>query len=378
MPYNLAMPSVNDIMSVAEALEKSPVLVKRDNCVAVRNRNATCRRCVNACTADAIDVCGNDITLDASRCNACGACTVVCPTEALVPLAPTNAQMRESAANAMKAAGNRAVFACARIAAKRLADPANYVQVPCLSRLSEATLLSVAVWGAREIMLVDGGCDTCKYRACSVQANVTVAYANVLLAAQGSPLVVHRRTGFPNDMLVESPEGLHGTTRRSFFSEAVGAAKETAMAAAKVKVAQELGMGATDPGIGERLRVTESGTLPLVQVPRHEGLMNALDALGEPQVEVLDSRVFGSVSINAGKCNSCNMCAVFCPTGALRRDPVDDMGAPLRYLEFSASDCVQCGLCADVCWKGAIELSPAVSMSQLFDFEPVTFELKHM
>ena len=69
------------------------------------------------------------------------------------------------------------------------------------------------------------------------------------------------------------------------------------------------------------------------------------------------------------------MCATFCPTGALRRDAPARPGAPLRVLEFSACDCVQCGLCADVCWKGALRVSPRVRTSELFDFEPVIFDL---
>ena len=121
--------------------------------------------------------------------------------------------------------------------------------------------------------------------------------------------------------------------------------------------------------------MTKDGTLPLIRTPRHDATINALDALGEPQVESLESRVFGSVSVNSEKCNSCGMCAMFCPTGALRRDPADELGAPLRYLEFSACECVQCGLCADVCWKDALALSPRVSTEQLFDFEPVVFKV---
>ena len=373
--YTQGMPSVNDIMNVAEALEKSPVVVVRDNCVAVRNRNATCRRCVNACRENAIDVCGNELTLHASLCNSCGACTVACPTEALVSVAPTSASMLQSATAALEVAGNRAVFACARIASKRLADPASFTEVPCLSRVDETTLLSLAVLGAEGILLVDVDCATCKYRDCAAHADVAVAYARDMLAAQGCAVPVVRTTGFPDDLKAPDADGMFGTTRRGFFSEAVGAARDTAMTAARTTLAQELGLNAEEQGIGKRLRVTEGGTLPLIRSPRHEAAINALDALGQPQVGFIDSRLFGSVNIDTQKCNSCNMCSVFCPTGALKRDDADSIGAPLRYLEFSACDCVQCGLCVDVCWKGALTLSSQVSTDQLFDFEPVTFHL---
>ena len=373
--YTHTMPSINDIMSVAEALEKSPVVVVRDNCVAVRNRNAACRRCVDACPADAIDVCGNELTLHTSLCNSCGACTVACPTEALVSVAPTSTSMLQSATAALEVAGNRAVFACARIASKHLADPASFTEVPCLSRVDETTMLSLAVLGAERVLLVDGDCSTCKYRDCAVHADVAVAFARELLDAQGCAVPVERTTGFPDDLKIQDTGGMFGTTRRGFFSEAVGAAKETAMTAARTTMAQELGLDVGEVGLGERLRVTESGTLPLIRSPRHEAAINALDALGQSQVEFIDSRLFGSVTIDTQRCNSCNMCSVFCPTGALKRDEADSLGAPLRYLEFSACECVQCGLCVDVCWKGALTLSSQVNTDQLFDFEPVTFHL---
>ena len=369
------MPSVNDIMSVAEAFEKSPVVVVRDNCVAVRNRNATCRRCVNACVAEAIDVYGNEIEFNASLCNACGACTVVCPTEVLVSVAPTSANLLNAAAASMGEKGTRAVIACARIAAKRLADPASFAEVPCLSRVDDATALSLVALGAKNILLVDGDCNSCKYRECALQVDDTCSFTRTLLAAQGSEAAVERQTGFPEDMLVETVDGLFGTTRRGFFSEAVGAAKETAMTAARAKVAQELGLDASEASIGERLRVTETGTLPLINVPRHDAAINALDAIGHPQVESIESRLFGSVAVDAQKCNSCNMCAMFCPTGALKRGDSGEVGKPVRILEFTACDCVNCGLCVDVCWKGALTLSSQVSTAQLFDFEPVSFKL---
>ena len=371
------MPSVNDIVAVAEALEKSPVAVAQDRCVVVRNRNASCRRCVRACAVDAIEVVDNEVHLDASSCNGCAACTAVCPTEALVPLAPTDAALAGAAAAAMERNGGRAVFACARISAKRQADPACYAEVACLPRMEESLVLELVSRGAEEVLFVDGDCPTCKFRDCTSHLDALVESINGLIAAHGGVARVSRVTGFPEDMIAESTEGMFGTTRRGFFSEAVSTAKDTAMTAARTTLAQELGYAQATPQIGERLRVTPGGTLPLVPVERHEAAINALDAIGAPVVERIDSRLFGSVEIDVEKCNACGMCAVFCPTGALSRDAADKPNAPLRYLEFSAADCVQCGLCVDVCWKRALKLDSSVSAEELYDFEPVLFDLSN-
>ncbi len=369
------MPSLNDIATVAEALEKSALAIVQDRCVVVRNRNATCRRCVQACPTHAIEVSNNEVHLAASSCISCGACVAVCPTEAIVPLEPTDEELANAAYAALRENGNRAVFACARIASKRQANPARYAVVPCLARLDEGIIAALVARGADEVLLVDGDCTTCKYRDCISHADATIAEANHIMAAQGCSVEAQRITGFPDDMLAEDIEGLHGTTRRGFFSDAVGAARDTAMVAAKSTLAQELGYTDKPVSIGERLRVTEEGTLPLIQVPRHEAAINAMYELGEPVVDEIESRLFASISVEVQRCNACGMCVMFCPTGALRRDPTAKVGDPLTYLEFSASDCINCGLCADVCWKRALTLSPSVSTAELFDFEPKEFDL---
>ena len=372
------MPNINEIMQVAEALEKSPVVVLRDRCVAVRNRNATCRKCTAVCQVDAIYIAANEISLDAGMCMGCGACTSVCPTEALVPAVPTDAVLAESAANAAALRDGRALFACARIASKRLADPACYAEVPCLARMEESVLLDLVAHGVTQVAFVDGTCDTCKYRACVPTIDATVINANELLEAQGSDVRVQRVSEFPADVLIDSAEGKFGSTRRGFFSEAAGAAKETAMVAAKTTIEQELGYAAPEVAIGERLRVTADGSMPRLDMPRHNRTINAMDAIGLSVARDIHTRRFGSVAIDMEKCNACGMCAVFCSTGALKRDETDSASKPLRFLEFSACECVQCGLCADVCWKGALKLSDVVSTEQLFDFEPVVFDLKNV
>lgn len=369
------MPSIDDIMQVAEALEKSPVIVVRDRCTAVRNRNSTCRRCVDTCQLNAIEVKLNEVTLSASACNACGACVAACPTEAIVPLQPTEGQLRDAASASIEANGGRAVIACARIASKRQADPARFAEVPCLSRVGEALVVQLVANGARDVLLVDGNCETCKHRDCVVAVYDAASFADSLLNSHNSDVRVSHMTGFPQDMRIESAEGLYGSTRRGFFSDAASAAKETAMTAAKTTIESELGYKVDEKSIGERLRVTENGTLPQISMVRHEAALNALDAIGLPREGAIESRLFGSVSIDLGKCNACGMCAVFCPTGALVRDPAEKASDPLRYLEFSAADCVQCGLCVDVCWKGALELSATVDAQELYDFEPRTFKV---
>ena len=93
------MPNIADIIEVAEELEDKAVVPASKRCVAVRNRNASCRKCIDACPADAIYVEGADNTeeeryspgerygrvyqINYLRCILCGMCQRVCPAGAI-------------------------------------------------------------------------------------------------------------------------------------------------------------------------------------------------------------------------------------------------------------------------------------------------------
>ena len=367
------MPTLNDIATVADSMGQCRIKVAKDACVVVRNRNASCRACEEVCPHGAIKAEANNLVISSSLCVECGACVAVCPTEALISLEPTDAELAEAAARSLAANDGVVVFACARMAAKQLADPERFATVPCLARLEESLLLALVGAGASELVLVDGTCATCKHRECVLVADELIEQVDNLLAAHGSAVRVQRTSAFPVALTSEDARTLRGSSRRGFFSDAARSAREAAMSAAQATIAKELGIDSAERSIGERLRVGEDGRMPLVGMPRHERAINALDTIGMPCVDVISSRLFGTVSINLDKCNACGVCTVFCPTGALRRDPTKKMSETVSYLEFSACECVQCGLCADACWKRCITVSPDVPADELYDFEPRTF-----
>ena len=362
------MPNLIDIVEVAQALESKAVFLAPDRCVVVRNRHASCCKCTDACPTDAVGAVDNVLALDPERCVACGACTTVCPTEALIPLEPLDDDLASHVASAVAAAEGRAVFACARIASKRLGDPAKFAEVPCLARMEESVLLELAARGVDDILLVDGTCATCKFRATVPGIDATVASANMLMAAQGSDICVKRASVFPDDMLLEDQKSLLSASRRGFFTQA----KSTALDAAEktVEVAFIKKDSAATPTLRDRLRLSDAGTLPQFNPVRRMHVLDAMDSLGASVVPEIDTRLFGSVQIDAEACSSCNMCAVFCPTGALAKSDLRPEEGEGSFLEFSASDCVQCNLCADACLKQCLVVSSLVSTDELFDFEP--------
>jgi len=91
-------------------------------------------------------------------------------------------------------------------------------------------------------------------------------------------------------------------------------------------------------------------------------LLAALRRLrGEPAAA---SRAAGGLFADFGydeNCNGCQMCAFFCPTGALRQ--VNQDGRP--GVVFRAALCTNCGLCRDICHKRAVTLQPAVELDRI-------------
>ena len=175
-------------------------------------------------------------------------------------MAPPDAELARSAAEAAVANDGTAVFACARMAAKRVADPALFAEVPCMARVDESMVLSLVSHGAMDVLLVDGNCATCKYGACDAAIAETVEQANRLLEVHGSAVRVRRASAFPDSLLADDTQGMYGATRRGFFSDAAGAAKDTVVTAARTTIEQELGYG-DKRSIAERLRASDAGDI---------------------------------------------------------------------------------------------------------------------
>ena len=276
----------------------------------------------------------------------------------------------------MASLDGRAVIACARIASKGLADPHKFAEVPCLARVDESLLLGLAAVGAKDIVLVDGCCKTCRFRETSPGVDETIASANNLMQTQGAPAMVSRVSEFPEGLALKNANSLLGEARRGFFTSATSWTASAAGKTAEMVIRKNLGMQAKDATLREQLGAGASGTLPQFQERRRSQVLDAMDRLGEPVVEQVETRLFGRVEIDASVCNSCGMCAVFCPTGALSKSAIKPSpnadGTPDggSFLEFSCAECVQCGLCMDSCMKKCITVSPQVHTAELFDFEP--------
>ena len=382
------MPSIVDMFEVMQRLESKALHVNPPSCVKVRNRNASCSRCADACPSGCINLHDNQIDIDSELCMECGACAAACPSNAIRFLRPSDEELDAALEKSLEISGGCAVAVCGRVSAHKMANVDVVAGVPCLSRIDVASLLNVCAQGAQEVLLVDKGCSTCKYKKTVPGTDAVIDEANALLEAWGSSARVRRSQEVPDfAKAVDRQQATGGVSRRGFFTGVKSSMKGFAAETAKVTIENELGIKQDVETLRSMLKVDADGTMPHVQVARHDLVMESLFELGDPVKQgSFETRMWGDVRLDASLCDNCGVCATFCTTGALSKVFELDQAeaAPkklavkkkkkMEHMEFRLADCVQCGLCEDVCLKKALVVGKEAEFQRVLEFEPVVFK----
>ena len=352
---------MDNILGLFEKLESQSLAVQPSRCVVVRNRNASCRRCAEACPAGAILVEGNDLAVAPERCVGCGTCATVCPTAALESKKPDDKELLRAAVAAMQANDGAAVImdAAMQAVAEGKYDPAKVAAVKSLGRVDESLIAVLAAGGATSIVLVAGPVEDAS-AVSDRTAQLVCDTAALLLETWGSDVSVKLTSKLPRSVRRSEPAEFD-TGRRGFFSSVRDEARAAAAITAEHVVREKL--GAEEPEEPKFAKVAEDGTLPHFLPERRGWLLLALSNLGEPEDVMIDTRLFGHVIIDGEKCTSCQMCATFCPTEAIRKfgdaATAAETGKPFGIDHYTGR-CVQCHCCEDICPTGALTLSTDV------------------
>lgn len=130
--------SNRSIVGVLDGVSSEAIVVHRERCAKVRNRNVACLKCADACTSGCIALVDGELRVDAAKCIGCGTCATVCPTSALEARNPSDAQLAQACLGAR--VGDEVVVACEQLrrAAGGLLDEGHVANVVCLGRVDES------------------------------------------------------------------------------------------------------------------------------------------------------------------------------------------------------------------------------------------------
>jgi len=338
----IGLVQVPDLTELLEQFEPAAVAVDATRCLNRRHKDVGCQRCL-ACPTGAITA--DDpitITLDARRCVGCGLCASACPVQAFRLGGPTQRDILRSIGEAPV---GTLEFAC-----QRKSDPGftrcravAVILLPCLARLSVATLAAAAARGA--VWLDDEGCRDCPLGNVRYHYLGLVTAVNRALGLSGAA-AIHtyrlRQEGLASSAataLVLDPER-PAYSRRDFFS---ALRREAAKGLLGILSRPEDASARAAGALGREERAF------LVSL-----LMEAFFAGKEPDLSGLP---FGSLAVST-QCEACGLCAKQCPTGALGLKK----GARHFVLSFTAAECLgtACRACQLICPAGAAKVaSPA-------------------
>ena len=69
--------SNRSIVGVLDGVSSEAIVVHRERCAKVRNRNVACLKCADACTSGCIALVDGELRVDAAKCIGCGTCATV-------------------------------------------------------------------------------------------------------------------------------------------------------------------------------------------------------------------------------------------------------------------------------------------------------------
>ena len=351
---------MSTIVNIWEKLSAADIMIEQTRCAKVRNRHAQCTRCADACTTGCISYADNELIISPEKCIGCATCATACPTDALMPKRPTDPELHRACISAGQANNGRITLACRQLldAADGLYDADKVVGVPCLGRVDEALIVHLATIGAAGVSLVTGPCETCEYHRGRGVAAAALANANLLLETWGSPVRASMCEKLPaSTRLTEDPG--YDQSRSAFFMTAGEEAREFARTAVATTLEDVFDMREEQPS--RFVHVDERGTLPHSISVRRTLLLRCLDALaqrnGGPADVMINTGLASQVIIDTDVCNSCRMCATFCPTGANFKFATRTGGVGVKH---RVRQCTDCRLCGDICPTHALTFSDEI------------------
>ena len=347
------MPVFEEMMAAARgdgvldgAPAGAPVLVAR-RCVRRLHQASSCTKCAEACPVHVVSVKSRSVEIDAASCTGCGACSAVCPAEALYMRTPGASQERAFLERLKDA--DMLSIACAEAAgeARRMAD----LTTACLGTMDMSPVASLAArtGGACTLHVIHGDCRRCARRGVSSDPLERMRRWEAVLS-RVAPEITQEIHAAPKSV---------DTGRRQFWGRLLRKA--------------ELDAGENIPFDEASLAWLE--TVPLRTVPPARGRwLEALKSARKKGTEALSGMMeapgrpgFWAPRIDNEACKACGLCPTVCPTAALEDEKLNG----ITLTKVTPSKCIGCGLCVDICFRNAVQMLPVRHPEESLDEKPV-------
>ncbi|HUV21935.1 MAG TPA: 4Fe-4S binding protein [Gammaproteobacteria bacterium] len=321
---------VADLVAELEALRgefQKPRYFDYDASICAHSVNGkeVCRKCIDACPAEAIQSLAERIEVDPFLCQGGGSCTTVCPSGAIRYLYPNlrdnGKRLRAVLQGYAEQGGENAIV---------FFHGENYVPQAYLDAYDNLLPFAVEELGSV-------GMDLC-LSALAYGAQRVVLYVDAQVPAS-SVSNLQQQLDWVSELIV-----------------ALGLERDCiSLCSADAALAETEGVPA--------IQAAEYD----MPIAKRGAILQALDHLvarlkpAVDRAELPASAPFGEARIDAGKCTLCMACVGACPGRALQ----DGSNREIPEVFFIESNCLQCGACVQTCPEDAVSLAPRL----LFDPE---------
>lgn len=310
-------------------------------CLNARGSTDYCRRCLDGCPRNAIDITDVGIHFDTSRCTECALCVSDCPTEVFSHdgFAPIDL--------ITQAEGKKVLELCCQAA-----DPeqmkADVLPLPCHGLLDDRLLAGLHSVGVEQLRLHGlEHCSRCLSREGALRLARTLERAPATLKARFPSLHAVSETGDVSAVRSDDHRGKKTPMdRRHFLGGTVNTVAYAALSALPVKLLQ-------DQGRENRPVVSDRNECMVKHLPHSHRLARLNLQSGDLSIADIGDRYPWFYEIrDHGSCNACGICSLSCPAGAL---PINE-SEHLFSLNHQPAACIGCGLCVSLCPQQALQL----------------------
>jgi len=303
--------------------------VESDRCIG----GERCHLCHERCPFDAIVIRDEQISIDGLKCQACGACTAVCPHNAVVYSTFTLDQLEQEMKGLLLSGGKileprMIALVCQGSKPNQHRYPANMlpIELPCLMVASPQLMLRAFDLGAQGLAVISDK-EGCQFGFDLDKWQGNIQFVQELLKRYG--IKAERIKAFRGDDLKQE---------LAQFAEEIAELHPTPLQSA-ISTEENLNLPALIYRLGKKLGIPQEGTIAAGSVP------------------------FGKLELDSTQCTGCGVCASNCPTEALTFLPSSD-GDSYQML-FHHQSCVGCGQCVKICPEECLYLENILELDRL-------------